>query len=104
MVKRSRTTRGDSHPDPHEPDKGVGPNRRLPLDGTPLGALSAGSAWGLRSPSKRGPPGPAPDGPGAKRTRPGEPEAQVTRWHVKEEDFEFYGVGRRMPCSVPVHP
>ena len=66
-------------------------------------ALSAGSAWGLHSPSKRGPLGPTPDGPGAKRIRTGEPEAQVTRWHVKEEDFEFYGVGRCMPCSVPVH-
>ena len=23
---------------------------------------------------------------------------------MKEEDFEFYGAGRHMPCSVPVHP
>ena len=30
-------------------------------------------------------------------------KAQATRWHVREEDFEYYGEVSRLPCSVVIH-
>ena len=61
VAKLSRTTREDSHPDLHEPDKGAGSHRRLPLDGSPLAkessTISEGGEEFLPNPSPQAQPG-----------------------------------------------